>query len=371
MSSYISVIRESFAFFPLIALLFTIPYILWNYHKYGSVWSIRILIVYSFILYMMTVVFLTSLPLPSRESVAAMTIPRYNLDPFAVIRDIREEVSVIPDDPATWIALIHSDAFREFAANILMCIPFGMYMRYYFKQKLGISVLLTFLFSLFLETTQLTGLWFLYPRNYRLFDVDDLISNTLGGFIGYLIMIPLGHLLPSRRRIDQVSYERGEKISLLRRLIALGTDLFFYAAAAVVAGSLWPLPHLRFLFYLLLISVVFSTLLAWLSGGRTLGLLLMSMKVTDQNGQRASFGRLFVRYLLEYGILIGIPGLIQTAAEKVSSHRPEIILICAAAWLLLLIISQALFLSGRQSLSGSLSGTRLVSSIHPPQQQRN
>lgn len=40
------------------AFVFTIPYILVNYHKYGSLLSIRILIVYSFILYLICVYFL-------------------------------------------------------------------------------------------------------------------------------------------------------------------------------------------------------------------------------------------------------------------------------------------------------------------------
>ena len=31
----------------------------------------------------------------------------------------------------------------------------------------------SFLLSLFFEVTQLTGLYFLYPGSYRLFDVDD------------------------------------------------------------------------------------------------------------------------------------------------------------------------------------------------------
>ena len=46
MEVYLKVIGEAVFFFPLIALLFTLPYVLYNYRKYGSVFSVRILIVY-------------------------------------------------------------------------------------------------------------------------------------------------------------------------------------------------------------------------------------------------------------------------------------------------------------------------------------
>ena len=63
---------------------------------------------------------------------------------------------------------------------MLLLVPLGMYLRYYFRrtwwQTLAIGVLVTLSF----ETTQLTGLWGLYEHPYRLFDVDDLMMNTLG-----------------------------------------------------------------------------------------------------------------------------------------------------------------------------------------------
>ena len=62
-----------------------------NYHKYGALLSLRILIVYSFILYLICVYFLVILPLPSREAVAKMTGPGMQLIPFNFIRDIIKE----------------------------------------------------------------------------------------------------------------------------------------------------------------------------------------------------------------------------------------------------------------------------------------
>lgn len=63
------------------------------------------------------------------------------------------------------------------------------------------------------ELTQVTGLYFIYPRGYRLFDVDDLIANTLGGLAGYFVAAPFLKFLPTRAELDQASFRRGKEVS--------------------------------------------------------------------------------------------------------------------------------------------------------------
>ena len=79
----------------------------------------------------------------------------------------------------------------------------------------------TFLLSLFFELTQLTGLNFIYSRPYRLFDVDNLMINTLGGILGYFIKNKLKVLLPSREEIND-----SVKVSVLRRITSILIDIF-------------------------------------------------------------------------------------------------------------------------------------------------
>ena len=55
MDSYLVAIRQALVLFPVLALFFTVPYVGYNYHKYGSILSLRILIVYSFMLYLLCV----------------------------------------------------------------------------------------------------------------------------------------------------------------------------------------------------------------------------------------------------------------------------------------------------------------------------
>lgn len=175
MKTYLEVIEQALIFFPLAAMIMTVPYVIYNYRKYGSVLSLRILIVYSFVLYMLCTCFLVILPLPSFEAVARMNGPEMQMIPFMFVSDMAKDFKVL----------------FQVLFNVLVTVPFGIYLRYYFRCSLRKTILCSFLLSLFYELTQLTGLYFIYPGSYRLFDVDDLMANTLGGLLGYGLLEPL------------------------------------------------------------------------------------------------------------------------------------------------------------------------------------
>ena len=52
MEVYLKPIISACYVFPILAVIFTIPYILYEYHKYGSILILRTGIVYTFIFYM-------------------------------------------------------------------------------------------------------------------------------------------------------------------------------------------------------------------------------------------------------------------------------------------------------------------------------
>lgn len=72
--------------------------------------------------------------------------------------------------------------FMNLAGNIIAFIPFGILVPVLFRFERNLFGLAgtAFLFSLLVETVQL-----LTQRGS--FDVDDLLLNTLGGIIGYLV----------------------------------------------------------------------------------------------------------------------------------------------------------------------------------------
>jgi len=70
--------------------------------------------------------------------------------------------------------------YRNVIGNIALFIPFGFFTSFYLKlEKKRFVLFLTMLVSFVIEFIQL--------NIGRAFDVDDIILNVVGGFIGYLI----------------------------------------------------------------------------------------------------------------------------------------------------------------------------------------
>lgn len=237
MSQYLEALRQAMVIYPIIIVLFTVPYIAWSYHKYGSVLSLRVLIVYSFILYLLCVYCLVILPLPTPEKAATLHGHKVQLIPFSFIADIAKQSQIQPGQPASWLSIFTGSAFWTTVFNLFMTMPFGVYLRYYFCYNWRKTLRLSFLLSLFFELTQLSGLYFVYPGSYRLFDVDDLIVNTTGSMIGFALAGPVSRLLPTRQELDTVSFRRGASISFTRRVFSLLADMACLGGAYQAGGA--------------------------------------------------------------------------------------------------------------------------------------
>ena len=75
-----------------------------------------------------------------------------------------------------------------------MFVPFGFlpWMRFEKLDSIKVIVLLAFIFSLFIETSQLVF-------KVGLFELDDLFDNTLGTVIGYGIFYSLDSLVTNKK----------------------------------------------------------------------------------------------------------------------------------------------------------------------------
>ena len=78
---------------------------------------------------------------------------------------------------------VGSGAFvKNILGNIILFIPFGLFVSYILKTKKKIPILfITLVISAVIEFTQM--------QIGRTFDIDDIILNLVGGFIGYLIYV--------------------------------------------------------------------------------------------------------------------------------------------------------------------------------------
>lgn len=297
MEVYLESIKTAFLIFPFLAFLITLPYLLLQYHKYGSVPLIRSSIVYTFILYLLTAYFLVILPLPSKEEVLMIPTKIPQLIPFDFVGDFVETfkktsgVLSFLKSPIVYITLF----------NIAITIPFGIYLRYYFKKKWYTTIIYTFLLSLYFEITQLTGLYGLYPKAYRLFDVDDLIINTLGGLIGYLITPIVTIFLPNRDEIDKISYKKGKVVSIYRRFLAFLIDIFIFTTIMFIILAL--LNFNDFVLPLIIMTAIYYVILPTITS-HTLGKYLVKIKLESKNKHKHL--SIFIRQVILYfGIVFG------------------------------------------------------------------
>ena len=127
MKAYLFPIQMGFLIFPVLAALFTLPYMIHQYRKFGAMLLTRIMIVYSMILYFLCAYFMVILPLPKED------IPRLSqtmqLIPFNFINEISQRHF------NTWVSFIKCPQVYQAFFNLLLTLPLGVYLKYYFKKK--------------------------------------------------------------------------------------------------------------------------------------------------------------------------------------------------------------------------------------------
>ncbi len=318
---YLEPIITAVYVFPILAAVFTLPYILHQYHKYGAILVFRIVIVYSFIFYMLTSFFMTLLPLPP---VRELTEPLgfANLKVFDAVHRWLTQSGFTLSDVSTWKAALKNRELWELLFNIALLFPFGVYLRYYFKRPFWQVLILSFLYSLFFEVTQLTGVYHIYPYPYRNFDVDDLICNTIGGVIGWGMTPLFVHFLPTRERLDEESYLHGAHVSLFRRLLAFAVDAVIILL--LTGGCVYlmqerihefvfqhfdmtHIPRHYAVYFLPMAGFVIMTFITTVSNGYSLGKWLVNIRLVRNNGTRAHFWQLAVRYFIMMIVLLAAP----------------------------------------------------------------
>ena len=155
-------------------ILLFVPFVAISYRRRGRLTLGRTLLWLAALVYFWAIWTYTLLPLPDPETircVGAIT------DPMAVVRDIQKAVAA-PGNTLTQPALL------QLVFNVMLFVPLGAFLRILGGRGILAALLVGLGLSLLIETTQLTGVWGLYPCAYRFFDVGDLMTNALGAVIG-------------------------------------------------------------------------------------------------------------------------------------------------------------------------------------------
>lgn len=372
MGGYIEALEQAAILFPILAVLFTIPYIAWNYHKYGSVLSLRILIVYSFILYMLCAYCLVILPLPTGDAAANLSGHQAQLVPFTFLGDIARESDAVLSQPRTWLTVFNSNAFLTTLFNLFLTMPFGMYLRYYFRCGWKRTLVYSLLLSLFFELTQLSGLYFIYSGSYRLFDVDDLIVNTCGSMIGFVLARIAMRFLPSREELDRESFVRGRRVSLLRRIVAFIYDEIAYAVLFIVVFLIWTANFgTMSVWVYALIWLAYFALCPIALRGQTIGHRLTKLRIVSFSGVgRAHWYQYALRYTLLFVLLVAAPVVLNWSISFLAGRgllgEPAAVLaygIVDGGYLFLLLFEAARMAMRRQLFYERWSKTKLISTV--------
>ncbi|WP_028042085.1 VanZ family protein [Candidatus Stoquefichus massiliensis] len=347
MSVYLIPIQVAMIVFPLIAFCLTLPYTIYQYHKYGSIPILRTLIIFSFIYYLINAYFMTMLPLPSIESVAKMTSPTMELRPFHSVYEIIRTTPFIYNDPSTYLPTLKESNMMVTLFNILLTLPFGIYLRYYFQCSLKKTIFLSFLLSLSFELIQLSALFGIYPRPYRLFEVDDLITNTLGGTLGYAMTPLFARFLPTREKLDAIAYEKGQKVSKPRKFFAFMIDAIFIAFIMIIFHFFQISFHISYF----IIITVFYIILPFFKHGQTPGKLLTRIALENTEGTKKY--QYLIHYIPLYLFILPTPYYFYQLLLLTKQINP---ILCYSGIIILLII---FFLTLCQFILSFFSSTKM------------
>lgn len=361
MNVYVSNITLAALLFPLIALFITIPYMIFQYRKFGSIPWLRTLVVYSFVFYLLCAYFLVLLPLPENRSAVVPYAQTPQLVPFNFVHQFLAETSFSFRSPSTWLATLRDPYVYEAFFNVLLLVPLGMYLRYYFRRTWWQTLLIGFLVTLSFELTQLTGLWGIYEHPYRLFDVDDLLMNTLGAMVGFWMVGPAMRVLPDIRLVNEEAREAGMRAGVTKRALSFFIDVALVFAVSIVlmfgiAGTgvadkliaqegVWNAAAYGLD---VLVLGTFFVIVPVLTRGQTLGQRLLRLCIVRSDASRAHwyhylarYGLLYLMIWLPYAALSGVTALEPAAAGETSAligfaARHQTLLI--GAWAVLMTV---------------------------------
>ena len=160
-----------------VAFLAFVPFVAVSYRRRGRLSFGRTLLWAGAAVYFWAIWTYTLVPMPDSD---AYRCAGRNLRPFQFVDEIRDAVAVSG-------RYLTDPVVLQVALNVLLFVPLGFFLRVLGGRGIVVAGLVGLAISGIIETTQLTGVWGVFPCAYRVFDVDDLIANTSGALLGSLV----------------------------------------------------------------------------------------------------------------------------------------------------------------------------------------
>ncbi|WP_197289391.1 VanZ family protein [Saccharothrix sp. NRRL B-16348] len=206
--------------FALLVPVAVLPWVHRQYRRHGRLRGWSAVVAAAGALYGCALVAFTLFPLPdvTGEFCASRSTRDYwQPRPFASLDDIAA-AGYSPTSPA----------FLQVALNVVLFVPLGFLLRYRFRRGVVAATAMGLLVSLAVEATQGTAVFGLYPCPYRIADVDDLMTNTAGALVGWLLARWVGRRLPAA--VPEPVADTGPP-GLARRGLAFAGDLLTLSLA--------------------------------------------------------------------------------------------------------------------------------------------
>lgn len=335
--------------------LAVIPYVAWS-NRRGTTGFGHALISAAGLVYLVALWAYTILPVPDPATLQCADAVYGQFLPFDFIREVN------------WGSFFADPMLRQVLLNVLVFVPLGALVRHLFGARILTTVLIGAAISLAIEVTQLTGIYGIYPCPYRVFDVDDLLANTLGALLG-AFCAPVLAKIPGQHHRDPNS---PAKVTAGRRLtgalvdfiaayiIGFGIPLALEVTLALAYPDTYTeLPIHTHISWIYAGSVITTAIAVFLivpaTTKATLGQHLSYLRSVRPDGSTPSFGQALIRFATGgglYFILMALSAL-EIPLTRVLAH-----IWFVASILVILIFSP-------RGISGYASGLIVVDARDP------
>lgn len=214
----------------IVGVLLFVPFVAVSYRRRGRLTAGRAVLWAAALVYFWAIWTYTLLPLPDPQTMHCAGV---NLDVWAFVGELREAAR----GPGRFVT---DPAVLQLVLNVALFLPLGFFLRVLGGRGILVALAVGLGVSAFVETTQLTGVWGIYPCAYRVFDVDDMLTNTLGAVAGSLLAL----LVPAEHRGSQRSHDADLPRPVTRRRRVLGMlcdalGITIVSGVVAVAVQLW------------------------------------------------------------------------------------------------------------------------------------
>ncbi|MFD2792466.1 VanZ family protein [Promicromonospora vindobonensis] len=354
-----------------VALL--VPVLAIQVRRYGAINLVRLVGAAALAIYGTALAAYTLLPLPSGDLVAWCADHGHEgaqLRPGQIFADIRERTAGLSIGAAVRDVSVLQGVF-----NVVLFVPWGILVRRYLGWGLLASAASALAASLLIEVVQLTGIFGLIPCSYRLADVDDLVTNTLGGVLG-AVMAPW--VLRWMPRAKTLAATRGvpRPVTVWRRWLGMAVDAAAYSILSGLLAMAWGLAGYLgtgrvppdtvalWLFASALPWIVVFVLPLATGAGESLGQRTVWLAVVPKTSQGADGGAgLSWQARVRRGLAGGaLWGLLQALSGAATMFDVGVLAPAAglASWLAAVLVVAVPFTAGKRGLSGRAAPYRLV-----------